>query len=249
MATMLIDRDFDNPLVNQSGQKTKSYGSSESSSKEWLVKPTSMLVTKRWWQMFMWMTFSDGQHCHRDISFRWTSSRWKAKNDHLRNRLSNLQSFTTERLFLIHQFQTATSRKFLSFTTYTLEMSQINGEPKFIIKYVSHRYESSFHKFEKNESTSNGNNEQKSKRYFFHLSGLNGRASQSEQLWFLVIPASRITRFMIRQSLKPASIQPMFLEAQEFVLIFHAYDFRAISTQAKSNLLVNKNKLKQMILE
>ena len=38
---------------------------------------------------------------------------------------------------------------------------------------------------------------------------------------------------MIRQSLKPASIQPMFLEAQEFVLIFHAYDFRASSTQAK----------------
>ena len=36
MATMLIDRDFDNPLVNQSsGQKTRSYGGSESSSKEW----------------------------------------------------------------------------------------------------------------------------------------------------------------------------------------------------------------------
>jgi len=35
MATMLIDRDFDNPLVNQSsGQKTRSYGGSESSSKE-----------------------------------------------------------------------------------------------------------------------------------------------------------------------------------------------------------------------
>ena len=41
MATMLIDRDFDNPLVNQSDQnatKTRSYGGSESSSKERFVK-------------------------------------------------------------------------------------------------------------------------------------------------------------------------------------------------------------------
>ena len=36
---------------------------------------------------------------------------------------------------------------------------------------------------------------------------------------------------MIRQSLKPASIQPMFLEAQEFVFIFHAYDFNPSKKQ------------------